>query len=406
MIRNGRAGARSGNGNGNGRAWWRSALVDRRLLLPALGAVFLMQMVVPVTRAACAYVAIGLAMSEFGIGVISAVFSLLPVLLAVQVGQVVALRGGRVALGAGAALLLAGVAAMLLWPASAIGLGVAMAVLGIGQTIAMSALQLASVRASGRHHRDSILGGMMTANALGHALGPVLIWIAAWQGGEIGPRILALALPVAAAGLAASLVTARALGRRRAPAMPPRRGEARAAWQTAGFRPLLAMGALSAAAIDLMIVFLPLLATERGIAPETVGTLLILRATASIAVRLVFARLVRRLGGWRLMMGSVALTVAGFIAIALDGGPGLLAGGVLASGLGLGLVGANSLSMTLALVAARLHGPTIAMRLSLNRFFQFVVPLSAGGIAALSSVGAVFACLAAVLACNAATIRR
>ena len=68
-------------------------------------------------------------MSELGIGLVSAVFSLLPVLLAVQVGQMVTGRGGRSAPVAGAALMLAAVAAMLLVPASPVGLGAAMAVL-------------------------------------------------------------------------------------------------------------------------------------------------------------------------------------------------------------------------------------------------------------------------------------
>lgn len=388
------------------RAWWQSGLVDRGLLVPALSAVLLMQMLVPVTRTACAYIAIELAMSELGIGLVSAVFSLLPVLLAVQVGQMVTGRGGRSAPVAGAALMLAAVAAMLLVPASPVGLGAAMAVLGLGQTVSMSALQLASVRASGRFHRDAILGSALTANAVGHAIGPVLIWVAAWQGGAIGPQVLMLALPLAAAGLVVSLLVARALQVRRLPSAPPLRGEGRTAWSVPGFRPLLVMGALSATAIDLMVVFLPLLATERGIPPETVGTLLILRAMATIAVRTVFARLARLLGKWRLMMMSAAVTVASLAAVAFDGGIQLLAVAVAASGLGLGLVGVGSLSMTLDLVAARLHGQTIAMRLSLNRLFQFAVPLAAGAVATMTGAGAAFVLAAAAIAGNAMTIRR
>lgn len=379
--------------------------VDWHLLIAVMLGMLLIQMIVPTSRAATSYLSIGIGLDATHIGILSASYALLPVLLTVQIGQIAAMRSGRTAIVIGATLIALAIAG-LTWAPQAFWTMVAFTtVLGVGQTLAMTALQTIAIRASGRHNRDMVLGNTSMAIALGHALGPVLIWAGAWSGADIGPAVLVQCALLSMPLLIVSLAVTRRVARRHAPKPEDRPTSGLAIWRLPGMPWVLTMGALSATTLDLLIVFVPLLGTRQGWSPEFVGLLLILRALASIAVRFLYPQLVRRFGRQPLMLGAVAVAVAGLLALALPVpafGPGLA---MLACGFGLGIVGTNSIAMALGAVAPSGHAATISMRLGTNRLLQFVMPLGAGIIATGLGTGSVFAIVAACLAGNAIMLR-
>lgn len=389
---------------------WLSPLIDWRLLAPAMACMLLIQMLVPTARVATTYLALDRQVSTFGIGIISSGFALLPVLATMQIGRLARRDFGRPALLSGILLVVGALASLALLPATLVRLAVLTAVLGVGQTLAMTALQTIAVSATGRYNRDAVIGNALMANAIGHAVGPLLITLASRTSMQIGTAILVIcALGGSVPLLAATAMVVRA-GRRRRGASLQSAGQGAsdpvALRNTVGLRPLLLIGALSATAIDLLVVFLPVMATERALSPQTVGWMLTVRAIASIVVRLVFARLARRFGRPALMMLSIGLTVAGLLGLVVPSAPAVTFAAVVLCGLGLGIVATSSLSMTLGLVAPALHPAAISARLGANRLLQFLLPVGAGVLAANLGVGAVFAALAACLVGNAALLPR
>lgn len=382
-----------------------SRQVDGRLLAAVMLGMLLIQMIVPAAKAATSYLSIDIGLGATHLGVISASYALLPVLLTLQIGHLTAVRDGRVAVVGGSSLVALAIAALAWAPHTLLMLVAFTAVLGVGQTLVMTALQTIAVRASGRHGRDMVLGNTSMAIAVGHALGPAMIWIGAMMSSQTGAVVLSLCAVASLASLAASLMVARRMARRRASLSVRSSGSGRAVWSVPGMPWVLTIGALSATAIDLLVVFIPLMGADRGLSPEFVGLLLTLRALASIAVRFFYSHLARTFGRARLMSFAISVAVVGFVAMAFPlPGEGLILA-MLACGFGLGIIGTNSMAMTLASVTPSLHAAAISMRLGTNRLLQFAMPLGAGVVAASLGVGSIFAVVATCLTGNALMLR-
>lgn len=383
----------------------RGRQVDWRLLAAVMLGMFLIQVIVPAAKAATSYLSIDIGLGATQLGIISAGYALLPVFLTLQISSLTAMRDGKAAVVIGSALVVLAIAALAWAPHTLPLLVTFMAVLGVGQTLVMTALQSIAVRSSGRSNRDVVLGNTSMAIAIGHALGPALIWVGAQTSGQIGAAVLSLCAAASLFILAASLLVARRVARRRPARVAGRPGASREVWSIPGMPWILTVGALSATAIDLLVVFIPLLGAERGLSPGFVGLLLTLRALASIAVRFFYSHLVHAFGRSRLMSGAIALAVAGFAALAFPLPAAGLVVAMLACGFGLGVIGTNSMAMTLDGVAPALHTAAISLRLGTNRLLQFAMPLGAGVVAASLGVGSIFAIVATCLIGNALLLR-
>ncbi len=379
--------------------------VDWHLLVTVMLSMLLIQMIVPAARAATSYLSIDIGLDAVNVGVVSASYALLPVLLTFQIGQLTALRAGRPAIVTGVGLVALGIVALAWAPHTFWMLIAFTALLGVGQTLAMTAMQTIAVRASGRHHRDMVIGNTSMAIAVGHAFGPALIWAGARMSGSVGQSVLILCAFSCVSILVLSLLVARRVGQRQPPQVTGENEAGASIWNIPGMRWVLCIGALSATAVDLLVVFTPLLGTDRGLSPEFVGLLLTLRAIASIAVRFLYARLVRALGRANLMFVASGMAVLGFGALAFPLPDFGMALAMLACGFGLGIIGTNSMGMALSMVKPSLHAATISMRLGANRFLQFVMPLGLGTVAATLGAGSIFAIFAACLTGNAVMLR-
>src|SRR5690606_9633961 len=98
---------------------------------------------------------------------------------------------------------------------------------------------------------------------------------------------------------------------------------------------------------DLLLVYLPALGTERHIEAATIGTLLSLRAAASMLSRLSFHGLILWVGRERLIVGSIALAAVSVAALPIEMPLWTMGALVLMAGFVLGL----SLPLTLAWVS-------------------------------------------------------
>ncbi|WP_031188165.1 MULTISPECIES: MFS transporter [Streptomyces] len=377
------------------------------------------QSAVSMARPAVSYRALALGADERAIGVITAVYALLPLLVAVPLGR--RTDHGRCAplLVLGVALItggcaLSGVAGSL--PAMAAWSGV----MGLGHLCFVIGAQSIVARRSAPDERDRNFGHFTIGASLGQLVGPAAAGlVVSGHDGATGPTS-ATALLVAGGLAAFSYASLWRLEHRPEPraaapgaARPAQdrtaaspRTSVRAILRTRGVPAGIFMSLAVLSATDILTAYLPVVGEDRGIAPATVGALLSLRAAATIACRLVMTPMIRLLGRTALMAGSCAL--AGLLCAGLALPVPVPALALMLAVLGFCVGVGQPLSMTTVVQAApeAARSTALALRLTGNRLGQVAAPATAGLLAGLAGTAAPFAMLAVLLPASAATAVR
>jgi MFS family permease len=304
----------------------------------------------------------------------------------------------------GAALVLASAVTFVLLGGGVTGLVTASVLLGTGHLCSVVGEQalVANATAPGRH--DTAFGHYTFAASLGQALGPGLILVLG--GDRTIPDthaifLAAVACAVVLLGVTAALRSSPARARADAAA-----GGMAGLLRRPGLVRALTVSCVVLAAVDITLVYLPALGTERGIASGVVGALLTLRAAASMTSRLFLGRLAARFGRRALLVGTVALSAAGLAVAVVPMPVWLLAVVVLAVGFGLGAGQPLTMSWLAESTPPGLRGRAMSLRLTGNRIGQVVVPSAAGLLAAGAGAGGVLALTAAGLAAAGVAARR
>jgi MFS family permease len=382
--------------------------------LPLVACAVLTQTTLNLARPLMSYRVIALGGDALAVGLVTATFAGLPLLVAMRLGRVTDRRDRL------APLLVLGTSLFVVAPVllslagDVLSLAVAGAVLGLGQLVLLIAAQATIARWSPEPQMDRAFGWFTAAVSVGQLLGPLagglLLGSATGEALVAASRRsfwLAAAVSVLAVPLA-GLVAARTPRRPLLPAPPADRGGRSLPFllrcrrvPTWLFASLAVLGA-----VDVLTAYLPVVAEHRGIAPSVVGVLLALRAAATICSRLLLDRLLTR---WRrepLVLASAAGSAVALAVVPLPGaGVAVMAAALVLAGFLLGI--GQPLTMGLVVLAvpddARSRG--LALRLMANRVGQVVVPGLAGVVAGPGGGGALWlAC--GVLAAAALATRR
>jgi len=375
----------------------------------------LTQVVTFVVRPGVTYRAIDLGVPAGWLGALAATFAVVPLLLAVPAGQLTDRFGERRVMLTGSVLMVASVVVLLLAGSSPAGLAVGTAVLGTGQLLCVLAQQAlvansgtpretstgTSARAGSRGARtaggiaagssrtagrastgglDTAFGHYTFAVSLGQAVGPGLI-IAAGGRSTI-PDTTAM---FAASGVLALVMVAAAL----ALSPPAQRRQADTALQGGlkelvrlpGLPRALVVSSLSLAAVDITLVYVPALGTERGWAAGFVGALLTVRALSSMTTRLFLGTLVQVLGRRVLLVGSSLLAAVSIAGLALPAPLAVVVCFAVLLGLALGAVQPMTMAWLATSTPAGLRGRAMSLRLTGNRLGQTLIPSLVGGAA-------------------------
>jgi MFS family permease len=145
---------------------------------------------------------------------------------------------------------------------------------------------------------------------------------------------------------------------------------------------------------DVLIIYMPLLGTERHIEASHVGWLLTVRAAGAMASRLAYVSLFKIFGRVPLTLASLILAAAGLMILALPLPLWALYIGAIASGYGLGISSTLAFSGMVQLAPANVRATALSMRLTGNRIGQVVFPSAASFFAAVAGAGGVFAIIA------------
>ena len=186
----------------------RATDIDYRLLVPLLLTSVIIQTVYAIVRVTTSYRAIELDLPVVWLGVISATFAVLPMVLAVWVGRLLDRGHDALAAWIGSALLVLACAGFYFWANSIATLLLLTALFGIAHLFLMASQQMLCIRSAGRRGRDAAFGNYVVSSAIGQGLGPYVI---AWVGGPAmlpsTGRLFAIALLISIV----SLVTAAAI---------------------------------------------------------------------------------------------------------------------------------------------------------------------------------------------------
>jgi MFS family permease len=367
---------------------------------PLLLSSTLTQATIYVLRPMITYRAIELDANTVQIGIVAALYALFPVLLALQFGSWVGKIGEGKFLIAGTVSLAASALA-LVFANSIVTLAIATAFAGVSHLACMVAGQSMVALRAPRENYDKYFGYYTFSASLGHLIGPLIAAVVAGSDGTL-PKSTSSAFLFGFILCVLALVPVIKWRDER----PSVAGSTDQGTYTAALGLMKKPGILAAIYVslaissvaDVLVVFLPLFGTENNFSPYAIGIILAIRAGTTMISRLFLGRLSNRFSTYQLLMVSTIVSVIACAAMAFAKTPFELGLIVFIAGFSLGIGQPLTMSLVSQKTVANERALAVSARLMGNRFGQFLVPASAGAIAASAGAGGVFIALSILLA--------
>jgi MFS family permease len=347
------------------------------------------------------YRALDLGIDAAGLGLLSASFSLAPLVVALWLGRQVDRRGELLFVVAGNGLMMASAFGLAL-VGGIVPMFLFFAGLGLGHLGAVVAAQGMVARGSDEASYDRRFSAFSFAGSIGQFMGPAIAGAVAGQGSrdEVTRAILVGAVVLLATLPFAALIrppTAEGHVRRRhgQPGPGTSIGDL---LRTPGVVRAILVSTTVLSAIDIVIVYLPALGEERGWSASLVGILLAIRAAASMLMRLVLGTAAARYGRGRLLIVSMAISAVALMALSVDAPIAVVALLMIFSGAGLGIGQPLTMSWVASLSSPGARATALSLRLMGNRVGQVALPVVVGSVAAVTGSGGVLGVTGAIVA--------
>jgi MFS family permease len=367
------------------------------------------QGIIYIVRPMITYRALELDASPSMIGVIAALYALLPVMMALTFGRWVGVIGeGRFVIFGTAGMILS--STVLLLANSIPILAIAAALAGLAHLACMVGGQTMVSLRSPRDKYESNFGYYTFSASLGQMIGPILGTLVAGSTGVLPESIsnafllalffsfLALIPVMSWRDYTPTVVAAKSEhGTLKSAAVLLRNKKVFAAIYTS-----MAISSVG----DILVVFLPLYGSEKSFSSLSIGIIIAVRAGASMLSRISLGALSARYSTKKILIYSNSISIAMCAVMGFAPNPWVLGFIVLIAGFSLGV--GQPLTMSLVSLATKPEERALAVsaRLTGNRFGQFVIPAGAGLLAAASGTSAVFVGLSILLATTFITPQR
>jgi MFS family permease len=378
--------------------------VDFRLLIPFLLHVVLAQTLILVMRITTSYRTIELALPVAWLGIIATGFAIIPAFTALPVGRWIDRGNDAKACWIGASLIFAACIGFWAWSQSAINLLGFSVLLGFGHMFCMAGHQMLAVRAGGARSRESVLGYYMVAASIGQGLGPFLVgWLAG--SAALAPAQQLFGVGLIAAG--ASVVIALMIRPRPKQAREHASGEVmpiRRLLKLHGFPAVMLSSVVTITALDLLVIYLPVLGAERQIDANNIGLLLTVRSFAALVSRAFYVRLIFGMGRAPLTLTSMLGSAAGFLVLAIPLSLPIMYAVLIALGFAMGIASTLTISSVVHLAPPHAYGTALTLRMTGNRAGQIIFPALAGLLAAATGVAGILLALGLGLAASAIAV--
>ena len=371
--------------------------IDWHLLTPLLAHSISTHVAIGIVRVTTSYRTVELGLPVWWLGLISAAFAILPVFLAVRIGRYIDRGHDAHAAWMGAGLILLGATGLWLWPVSGVALLGFTIFLGTGHMFCMASHQMLCVRSADVNGRESAFGHYMVAASIGQGLGP---YIVGWYGGAstIPPTgqlfglgvIASLRVPLRRVDDPAGAAEARTR---------PKDGKlvpVGTLVRMPGMAALIAGSVVTITSLDLLVVYLPLLGTERNIDSSAIGLLLAVRSVAALVGRMFYARLIFMLGRRTLTLATLFIGAAAFALLPAPFLPTMYLA-VIVIGASLGIASTTTLTGIVQLAPVESRATALSLRITGNRLGQVLIPALAGVMAAATGVAGILVGIAVSL---------
>jgi len=335
--------------------------------------------------------AIELGAQQFLIGVLIAMYSVFPMLLALYAGRLSDRLGPRLPMLVGSLGLVAGLLLPFLYPALP-ALYVSAGLFGMSYVFYHVSVQnlIGAISTDATRTRNFSNYSLMIA--LGGFIGPSLAGIFIDHFGH--PRTY-LYLSAVALIPVITLAFAKTIGTGvTKPAGPAEHAtsveEARSLFANAGLRRAMITSGVVLTGTDLFQFYMPIYGHSIGLSASAIGFVLSLVAVAAFVVRVIMPLVVKRVGEEPLLTHSLFLGAATYLFFPIVQNVALLS--VLAFVLGLGLGCGQPLStiLTYAHSPKNRSGEALGLRLTVNNATHIVVPLIFGSIGTVLGFAPVF----------------
>jgi MFS family permease len=340
-------------------------------------------------RPMVSYRALAIGVDAAGLGVLSAAFSVAPLVVALRLGRLVDVRGERGFLFCGTVLM--GVVTIgLAFTGSIPLLYVLFMLFGLGHLAMTVSTQAMVARGSDERSYDQRFSAFSLSASVGQLAGPAIAGIVAGQG-SLDETSTALGI---GAALALGTVLVLLLVRSPETVRPPKEKGARgpslmSILRTPGVARAILVSTTVLSAIDIIVIYMPALGEERLWSASLVGVLLAIRAGSSMAMRVVLGRLAARFGRPILLSLSMAVSAVALVAIPFTASvPGTVLL-MVATGAGLGIGQPMTMSWVASLAAPGARATALSVRLMGNRMGQVALPVAVGSVAAFAGAGGV-----------------
>jgi predicted MFS family arabinose efflux permease len=340
------------------------------------------------TRVAVSLYAIQLGESPFTVGVLMALYSLLPMLFAVTIGRLTDRLGVRAPMLAGSVILAGSALVPFLWP----GLGA----LYVASVLIGSSFMLYHVAAQnivGYIGQPEDRAVNFSLVALGFSIsgfsGPMLAGFGIDWLGYSAVFLVLSALPLVPA-------TVLALNKLPLPRLPGHGGppgqKRRLAdlFQHRELRRLFVVSGLLAMAWDLFTFAVPIYGSHIGLSASTIGVVLGAFSVATFVVRLFLPAISRRLTPWPLLVVSLLVAGGSFVLFPAFQNATTLAALAFVLGLGLGMSQPMVMSLMHNATPPGRVGEAVGVRMTLFNMSQTGMPLLFGALGAALGMAPVF----------------
>ena len=330
------------------------------------------------TRVAASLYAIHLDATPFTVGVLMALYALLPMFFAVSMGRWIDRIGARLPMLAGSVAIGFGAILPFAWPAMTT-LYVASVLIGSGFMM----YQVATQHIIGYIGRPEDRPVNFSLAALGFSIsgfaGPM---IAGFGIDTIGHTATFAAL----AGLPLVPIAVLAMNRLKlphahahAPALDDRRRLADLLHHRE-LRPVFITSGLLAAAWDMFTFAIPVYGSSIDLSASSIGLVLGAFSAATFVIRGLLPAISRRLTAWPLLAASLAIAAGSFLLFPLFERAVLLMGVAFLLGLGLGMSQPMVMSILHNTAPAGRVGEAVGVRMTLVNISQITIPLAFGAL--------------------------
>jgi predicted MFS family arabinose efflux permease len=376
-------------------------------LLQHIAIVVLAHIVFTGARVTSALYALANGASTFTVGVLMALFALVPMLTAVRAGRWLDAVGPRKPLAAAAALLIGGIALPAAFPYPVADLGALLAgvaMIGTGQMLSQMTVQDLVGRAAAPHARTAAFSWLALGVSVSGFTGPVSAGFLIDHLGHRAAFTVLLGVTLALAGLLAWIW--RDL---------PGPGRTRGPQQERPFfdllrhhevRRILLATSLISMSWDLQTFMVPVHGTRAGLTASQIGLVLGSFAVATFVIRLAMPWLSRTYREWQILTFTLFTGALAFTLMPLFDRLWPLAACAALLGLGLGAAQPNVMSLLHDRTPEGRVGEALGLRTTIMNSSHVVLPLVFGAAGAVIGAGAVFWIMAALLAAGGTAAAR